>query len=1069
MKTTKLLLMLMMFIASLPGFSQSQCECTSGNIGTNLVSNASFNSITQPTWTVTTPTAPVWLTVPPLVPNRFTIASNPVTWNGNWCGVDHTTGTGNMLLVDPKQNSSTAGWGQNIGTVSPNTTYIFSVWINNLVCTINFQDPVIQLRVNGTNVGTSLSLIEGDWVQLCGTWISPAVPPATTTIEIVQTMSTSATGKDFAVDDVSFAACLAPPITPNAGIDDTICAGYATQLNGSATGTGPFTYSWAPATGLSCTNCQNPIAAPLTTTTYTLTVTSGSSTATDAVNVVVNQNCCSASTNDVFQMINSSFTLTMDAYYNGKYLLGPGVIITVDGVNLDLTNVDMVFSPCSGIEFRNGASLVANNSVFRPCDMNLWWLGFSFFDGSTGTVNSCTFENAGKALEFDGSTGVDAYSNITNNLFLNCRKGVNIVGGNNFLESITNNVFTVDFNNIDYSIPTCGGVITTPLEYHAIEVNSSDLSSAYISQNQFINNQVGTAAKAMVWGIYYLSVTGGAISQNTFTNLYRDIDASESANLSIENNEMELLQLVSSTPDYYQYQIRLTGCSYIWVTGNHLVNSVEVTDFNNVKGGSIYTEHCFAVNVKDNTIDGSRGYGITCVNNYGSSYTGNILNGINQIGILMSDLQQCEVNCNEIHIQRNANFTFDGTGIYYVGSLLQSMNNSILSNCIFDAVYPIALSPYVPNLPGPVISNNYLYNYTGAGILNYGCILNLGSGVSSYAVSGHNTFHSNTAIAGVTDIYSATPLIAYGNYGISTISGSVTTVGNNIYSSTASCGQQIGPYANNQADENICDHFFLNLLDSLAMKSPSGEMMLAPAFEQKMNNSELKFSLSQFTSLLQLLQSSNPAEADRLFALMQENSWLSANDFGIFKFYHSFFAYDFVTASADLNALNGIADVNWFAVKNILVNHLQADGSLNQISDHEIENLKTIELSSSSFASDARELLQATVGGYDYHFKTFPALKGIEGTAGISVTQAQLQIYPNPAHTEASIEYVLPDGLSNATLVLYDLSGRQIETQNLEAANSLVTINLEKLSTGIYIVTLENAGRILLRGKLIKE
>ena len=76
-----------------------------------------------------------------------------------------------------------------------------------------------------------------------------------------------------------FTTCL----TANAGVDDTICTGYAAQLSGSATGTGPFTYSWAPATGLSCTNCQNPIASPLTTTTYTLTVTAGGSTATDAV------------------------------------------------------------------------------------------------------------------------------------------------------------------------------------------------------------------------------------------------------------------------------------------------------------------------------------------------------------------------------------------------------------------------------------------------------------------------------------------------------------------------------------------------------------------------------------------------------------------------------------------------------------------------------------------------------------------------------------------------------------------------------------------------------------------
>ena len=37
---------------------------------------------------------------------------------------------------------------------------------------------------------------------------------------------------------------------------------------------GGGTYAWSPYTGLSCTSCSNPIAAPSDTTTYTVTVTS---------------------------------------------------------------------------------------------------------------------------------------------------------------------------------------------------------------------------------------------------------------------------------------------------------------------------------------------------------------------------------------------------------------------------------------------------------------------------------------------------------------------------------------------------------------------------------------------------------------------------------------------------------------------------------------------------------------------------------------------------------------------------------------------------------------------------
>lgn len=48
--------------------------------------------------------------------------------------------------------------------------------------------------------------------------------------------------------------------------DITICIGDDTPL--LATGIGPF--SWSPATGLSCTDCPNPVANPTTTTTYTV-------------------------------------------------------------------------------------------------------------------------------------------------------------------------------------------------------------------------------------------------------------------------------------------------------------------------------------------------------------------------------------------------------------------------------------------------------------------------------------------------------------------------------------------------------------------------------------------------------------------------------------------------------------------------------------------------------------------------------------------------------------------------------------------------------------------------------
>lgn len=59
-----------------------------------------------------------------------------------------------------------------------------------------------------------------------------------------------------------------PSPTVNAPNNINICRGNSVQLN--ATGVGVTQYTWTPNQGLSCSNCQNPLAAPLITTPYIL-------------------------------------------------------------------------------------------------------------------------------------------------------------------------------------------------------------------------------------------------------------------------------------------------------------------------------------------------------------------------------------------------------------------------------------------------------------------------------------------------------------------------------------------------------------------------------------------------------------------------------------------------------------------------------------------------------------------------------------------------------------------------------------------------------------------------------
>ncbi len=56
--------------------------------------------------------------------------------------------------------------------------------------------------------------------------------------------------------------------------DTMLCNNAGITLNPTVTGNvPPFTYSWSPAAGLSCTACASPVASPATTTNYILTVT----------------------------------------------------------------------------------------------------------------------------------------------------------------------------------------------------------------------------------------------------------------------------------------------------------------------------------------------------------------------------------------------------------------------------------------------------------------------------------------------------------------------------------------------------------------------------------------------------------------------------------------------------------------------------------------------------------------------------------------------------------------------------------------------------------------------------
>lgn len=79
--------------------------------------------------------------------------------------------------------------------------------------------------------------------------------------------------------------------TANAGPDTIVCTGTNITIGGlpAAVGSGTITYTWTPATNLSCTNCPNPVVTANSNQTYTLTIQDDTNcVAVDQMTVTVN-------------------------------------------------------------------------------------------------------------------------------------------------------------------------------------------------------------------------------------------------------------------------------------------------------------------------------------------------------------------------------------------------------------------------------------------------------------------------------------------------------------------------------------------------------------------------------------------------------------------------------------------------------------------------------------------------------------------------------------------------------------------------------------------------------------
>jgi hypothetical protein len=217
---------------------------------------------------------------------HYGVGTDPQTYHTNFWGRDHTTNSGNFMIVNGYPGApQPVVWATNV-SVKPGVAYYFSAWALSLNSVGNYA--TLQFRVNNSLVGTTAPLparpqnntAPYNWIQFYGNWTAPA-GTTSALIEIVD-LQTAAAGNDFGLDDISFAtlaplpAVIAP--TTNAGNGIGLCPGQTLNLYANLTGgKPPYTYTWSGPAGFTST-IANPDISNVTVANsgvYKLTITDG--------------------------------------------------------------------------------------------------------------------------------------------------------------------------------------------------------------------------------------------------------------------------------------------------------------------------------------------------------------------------------------------------------------------------------------------------------------------------------------------------------------------------------------------------------------------------------------------------------------------------------------------------------------------------------------------------------------------------------------------------------------------------------------------------------------------------
>ena len=283
---------------------------------------------------------------------QYYVGTNAAAWNGGMasCG-DHTTGTGNMLMVNGATTSNVSIYCQTVN-VTPNTDYAFSTWLMTLT---GGNPAALQFSINGSLLGNIFTANNNTciWEQFYTTWNSGA--NTTATICIVN-QNTIASANDFALDDISFSlVCTATDtvsITVNTPvtniIDTSICQGntYTFPQGNTSSVTTNDTAVLVTSSGCDSTVITSLTVSPSPSTTVNSSICSGSvytlpsgnSTSTSGIytDTLSTTSGCDSIVTTNLTVLPTSATIVNDTICQGTtYTLPSGTTTTTAGTYTD--------------------------------------------------------------------------------------------------------------------------------------------------------------------------------------------------------------------------------------------------------------------------------------------------------------------------------------------------------------------------------------------------------------------------------------------------------------------------------------------------------------------------------------------------------------------------------------------------------------------------------------------------------------------------------------------------------------------------------------------------------------